>query len=355
MSHFIKVKKNKPKNRVLALFLLLGVVCSHTIPIFASNGGTAFNFTAVYYYTGQNQYNVYTNNDTNTIKVPLYLMYFSPDAPDQGYISGYIRTSLPNFTFSFNGTTVAPTYFEVSNESNIIASSMTNNLGSVTVNFDNHMKQNNNYYLIGYYVFEYTNTSNLTITISPSNGLVDRTPATSNQHMYYSTYELGFVDAMVQAINEAYNAENVFDILDNIGTNSGYLPEIFTNLQRNHNALYQLIENLWHTDQAILSVNQDTYRTVLSILAILQSEYGVNESEAESQVEAIDDELGQLELDMNVAKPSAVANIADEYVNQIDTTYNSNVFGFLNFPTIILLMCIVMAFAIISYMLYGGQ
>ena len=199
------------------------------------------------------------------------------------------------------------------------------------------------------------NPSGNTLTLTCSNYYQTTTVASGSAGsiLYTTTYEWGYVNALIYALNNSANVEEMLSILNSIDANM--LPEILTVMRSNHTALYNLIQNVWTTDQAVLSVNRDIYNTVLSILAILEDQYASQASNVEDIKDHVQQELNNAKQDMELTKPSQVANIADDYIEQIDTQYNYSVFSWLTAPTFILMMCIVAGLAIISYMLYGGQ
>lgn len=353
-SHVTKIK-NACVALVSALLCTGAVILGCTVPVFASNNTYPYtesrpNITC-YLYFGDSNASIYSS--TGDVCIPLYVYYTADITIDYNYLSGYYTFNKPNIQFTTGGNVIIPSYFEPVTDANIQINYPNDGYSRCMLFFDNHYAIAGTGYahIIGYFHFTPNNTSTLNITPSNTNILV----SPIYQHIECTTAPDGFVNAMTQAIVTAYNDNQIFEILDNIGVNSGYLPAIFTNLQTNHNALYQLITNLWNTDKAILSVNTDTYNTVLSILALLNNAYGTQESEAANIADDINTGLNNLSHDIAITAPSAVADISDNYIQQIDTTYNSNIFGFLSNSWIILMLCLVFSFAILSYMLYGGS
>lgn len=343
----------KIKNACVALVSALlcagAVILGCTVPVFASsNSGSAGTWVTTGTWTiqhGEISSLIRNSDDAEFYKVPVYIA--SQDFAGY-YITGSVIINNP-FTF-YLGTTstvISPSYFESVDAYHVAYSSST-----LYVHFTNEFVQTYPI-LIGYFVVVVPpSTSNSALLVS-HNGTV--TPSTQYTRLYRSLTSDNMVDNITDAIVNALDMNDVFDILDNIGINSGYLPFIFQNLQTNHNALYQLISSVWNTEQAVLSVNQQTYQAVLGILAHLNNQYGVQESQAEQIADDINQGLGNLAQDMEVVQPSAVADLADNYISQIDTSYNSQVFNFLSNNYIILMLCLVFAFSILSYMLYGGQ
>lgn len=236
----------RTRNKILALFstlsLLMGVVCNMTIPVSAypSVDTSVASFSSFYYYTGQNTYSMTDASTSNEIKIPLYCMYFGSDSPDESYLNGYIRTSLPGYIFSFNGSSIAPSYFEVDPAQGLSCSSPTANSNSMTIYFDNHLKQNNFYFILGYYVFNFSEYTTLSITITPGAGLVQRDPSVTT--LYSSTSEFGLAQAIVTAINNSSDIDSIISVLNHLDSTT--LQSVISGISSNTNLLTLIYQRL---------------------------------------------------------------------------------------------------------------
>lgn len=338
----------------MALFVA-GVVClSQAIPVFADDVNKVLvSFESgsgqeIYIVTENTMYFTEDSYTYNDIVVPVYLRF--KNNYNLGYFSGYVTATITPFNYvDGNSNRLVINYFE-DNVDNIFIDYVKTS-GSFLLTFDNAHIRSNVDIPIGYFHLMTNNniTGSLTITC---NNRTQMATIGSNQ-LYETAYEYGYVNAMIYALNNSANVEEMLTILNSIDANM--LPEILTVMRSNHTALYNLIQNVWTTDQAVLSVNRDIYNNVLSILAILEDQYVSQASNVEDIKDHVQQELNTARQDMELTKPSQVADLADDYIDQIDTQYNYSVFSWLTAPTFILMMCIVAALAIISYMLYGGQ
>lgn len=330
---------------------VVGVVClMQAIPVFADDDTKTkidFNNGASCIIKTESQI-YYTEYSYDDIVVPVY-MNLQGISGSPMYYSGYIYGSTNAFNFTdSNSNRYVISYFESANDNIRTTYFRTNAFWNIYL--DNVIISNNNSTLIGY-LHLMGNEQNPTLTLYCNNALQT---INVTAHMLYSTgYEFGFVNAMVYALDNSTNLDGMYDILNHIENAS--LPEILTTIQTNHSALYNLINSVWLTDQSVLSVSQQTYNTVLSILNILNDHYSSQVNQADTIKDEVDTNLQNLAKDINVTKPSQVANIADDYIEQVDTTHNYQVFSWLTAPTFVLMMSIVAGLAVISYMLYGGQ
>lgn len=351
-------------SKLLVILISAGAVLMSAVPAFASSQSVGIpdrDVIAINQFSGSlfpNQSAYHIEAGTNELVIPVYINLTNfQTVYSETYLSGYIVYSTVGLNVFGSGTApvnVSPEYFEGVATSNMQVSFTT--AYSLKVYFDNFRinddDNNARTLFLGYmhYTFDEPSSAfwyqfpNANVQVNATGGV-----------MYGSAYEYGFADSIIYALDTATSVQDMLDILNDIDQNTGYLPDIFTELQTRLPQLYSLIQQIFNTDQAILSVNQDTYRTILSILAILQDAYGVQESHAEEVAEDIEQNMSNLAHDIELTKPSAVANIADDYISQIDTSYNASIFGSLFNPIVILMLCVVFAFAILSYMLYGGQ
>lgn len=485
---------------------VMGVVClTQAIPVFAT---PTYKTVTLNFTTGDNAVPMYIESDD--ICMPLYVYYTGLDIHQ--YTNGIVQFTKPQFNFKLNNnSTISYSYFEPILVDGLQLIFPSENDNVCKLYFDNHNAIGGvgNLHLVGYFHFSSADTG--TYTIEPT--FTNISALISYQNVQQDTAPVGFVASMVEAINNSANIDDMLTLLDMIGGQSGYLPEILATMQANHTALYNLINNVWLTDQSVLSVSQNTYTTVLSILnalnniddtldtitwrsvntviestgasfgtlnteltsanpffmkinsssyngllhlrvnmrsnnlnlrnyikctflgrdytnnlideteiyiytyngsyvdfyinnvnygrinlklenifgdninlisytlakseyistddieywqilnslrtgkieRILSEQYASQVEQADIIKDEVDTNLENLANDIAVMKPSQVANIADDYITQIDTSHNYEVFGWLKAPTIILMMCIVAGLAVISYMLYGGQ
>lgn len=362
-NHVTKIK-NACVALVSALLCTGAVIFGCTVPVFANSIADdepydVMNYMECTLFPETTTFRKVVGDSADLI-IPIYGTFaFNPTPVIHAYYSGVMtyNNALQNaftVTASVTTATVSYNYFEpFVNGEGILAEGYATNYFRIYL--DNYHPTNNpgSTLLLGYLHFTVgiPTSGTITYTVSPSTKSLTRYAA----NIRATAYEYGFVSATVDAIVTAMSVTDILDILDNIGINSGYLPAIFTNLQTNHQALYSLLQNVWNTDQAILSVNQDTYRTVLDIFSLLDNNYNTAESEVANIADDINTGLSNLSHDIAITAPSAVADISDNYIQQIDTTYNSSIFGFLSNNWIILMLCLVFSFAILSYMLYGGS
>lgn len=340
----------------LAILLGAGVVLSSATPVLASSvqNYTSIDTVTATFTIENNSITVYPETTEYVMPIRISLSY-TPSVASQTYryLSG--RTS---FTYVLNQFTGNTSRYDMWYEANSIEgfnATLTNGQ-SFNCYFDNFHAMTQGYsFIIGYLHFTFEdNPQEWTFTFK--NGTSSQyTVAGQNTYLRITDYEYGFVNAMVEAINGASSISQIYSILNSIDTDTGYIPDILAWLQLQYPHLYQLIENAWHTDQAILSVDQNIYSTVLNIFALLNNAYAPQESQANQVAEEVDEELGHLEVDLAVTLPSGVADLSDDYIAQIDTTYNASVFNMLFNPTLVLMLCICFALAILSYMLYGGK
>lgn len=347
----------------LAILLGAGVVLSSATPVLASSQSVGPIDSDSIDMANMNASistvsSVYVPENSTKLSIPVYLNFSNTTLwQNYTYLSGYVLYgATPNVFGVYTGgsTQVVRTYFTPLDDRSIYAIWLEGN--SLRVYFDNARidshSSSSGYVLIGYMNYEFDPAPTGFTYFPPLSGTNTITP---NGYVRGTAYEYGFVESIVYAIDHSAAMQDIFDILNDIDTNTGYLPEIFTELQTRLPQLYSLIQQVWNTDQAILSVNQSTYTTVLSILAILQNAYAPQESQAEQVADDVEQGLGQLEMDLSVTMPSGVADLSDDYIAQIDTTYNASVFNMLFNPTLVLMLCICFALAILSYMLYGGK
>lgn len=353
-NHVTKIK-NACVALVSALLCTGAVLLCNTVSVFASSYGTDLTSPLgvnLLFYDGA----TVTGDSNNNFEfdVPMYV-YFN-GTTNGNYYSGYFAingTELRNavkFTDG-NGNSHYPNYFTPANSNGVSFNGYER--GTPVIYLDNYLASNAQSVLVGYFHFEFKMTGYTQTVAHVSRN--EYAAIVGSYKCVSSNSPYGFEEAMVNAIVEAYTVTDILDILENIGINSGYLPSIFVNLQTNHNALYSLLQNVWNTNVATLNVDRDIYNTVLSIFALLNDAYGTQESEAADIADDINTGLSNLSHDIAITAPSAVADISDNYIQQIDTTYNSNIFGFLSNNWIILMLCLVFSFAILSYMLYGGS
>lgn len=245
-----KKRNKKILSIFIALSLLMGVVCNMTIPVCAapSVDASVSTFNSFYYYTGQNTYTMSDAAASYEIKIPLYCLYYN-SVSDGSYLNGYIRTSLPGYSFSFNGSSIAPSYFEVNSAPGLSCSSPTANSNSMTVYFDNHLKQDNVYFILGYFVFNFSEYTSLSISISPGAGLVSRDPTVS--YMYQSTSEFGLAQAIVNGLAASQDIDIILNGLQDISENTDLLNDVIDGLSDNYTLLNQIYNRLGNIDDII--------------------------------------------------------------------------------------------------------
>lgn len=345
LDHVIKIK-NACVALVSALLCAGAVILGCTVPVFAEDPLTSISITTV---LGDSSVRVLPDESGFEVIIPLYA-YTNQNAK---YLKGTVWFTSPySFYQSTTSNQIYPSYFEPAEFDTI--SSFTNTQSGTTI-----LLTYNNYYetgaehLVGYYHFDIGSNTSTVVLATPS-GYSSATNINIRRFFVADTYA-DIEDQIINALTNSADIQELLEIIDSIGTDTKYLGYIFTNLQTNHNALYTLIQNVWNTEQAVLSVNTNTYNAVLGILAHLNNQYGTQESQVANIADDVEQELDDLAHDISIITPSNVADIGDTYVNQIDTTYNSSVFGFLSNNIIILMLCIVFSFAILSYMLYGGR
>lgn len=353
LDHVTKIKKACVA--LLGALLCTGaVLLSNTVPVFASDYGETSGTLGVHLcFNTSNTVQAYNTTNDFSYDLPVYVYFTNVEVGKyySGYelISGGVMRNNLKFTTG-TGASLTPDSFIVNPDSGLNFSGYERQYP--VIYFDNFYGTNTQV-LLGYFHFDFRLTGYTQTNINVNTSDYDCTIGTIS--LVKSTSPYGIVEAVTNAIIEAYTINDVFDILNNIGINSGYLPYIFQNLQLNHNAMYSLLQSVWNTDVAILGVDRDIYTTVLSIYALLDNQYNTQESQAAGIADDINQGLDNLAHDMEVVQPSAVADLADSYISQIDTSYNSQVFNFLSNNYIILMLCLVFAFSILSYMLYGGQ
>ena len=342
-----------------------GIVLFNAVPAFASSQsiGTIDHDILDYTYFNGNIYiaqaSFQLESNNNELVVPVYYRFNNfPDTFAFTYLSGYfsVTQNINIFGVDANSpTNVYASYFEGINRGDLQVSWTTSY--SLRIYFDNFRVLDNASWdrnlLIGYmhYAYEPPN-SPYTYTFPTA---LKQVNANNTSRVYGSAYEYGFADSIIYAIDTSSSIEDVLTIINNINQDTGYLPEIFAQLQEDLPHLYIMLSNIWNTDTAVLGVDRDIYNTVLSIFALLNNAYAPQESHAEEVVDNIEQNMSNLAHDIELTKPSQVADIADNYIEQIDTSYNTSIFGSLFNPIIILMLCVVFAFAILSYMLYGGS
>lgn len=347
LDHVTKIKKACVA--LLGALLCTGaVLLSSTVPVFASPNANSWNGGTGYVQHGEISSLLRSSDDVYYYKVPIYF-YFNENKATYILGSVYFRNPL-TFYLGTTSTTILPSYYE-SIESDDITSAYNPSSGNITVNY-NDCFNTGELHLIGYFIFYIPSAQSNSVLLVSHNGTAS---VSYSGTLYYSNYADNMMQTIVDAINYASDINDIYTALSTISNNTALLSSVLSTLQNNHTALYTLIQNVWNTEQAILSVNQQTYQAVLGILAHLNNQYGVQESQAEQIADDINQGLGNLAHDMEVVQPSAVADLADSYISQIDTSYNSQVFNFLSNNYIILMLCLVFAFSILSYMLYGGQ
>lgn len=359
---------NKIKNKVCALLSAFlcsaGVLVYASTPVYASSQSVgSIDYDSIESSqltidlgTGVSAY--YIAENTSELIVPVNIKLSSLNNVYQfTYLSGYARYNIGLNLFGYDTNSpvnVNPYYFEPVNGNDFRVVWTT--AGQLRVYFDNFRIEGSNalrYINIGYIHYFYDVPSTGFTYTFPN---VNRTGITCNTSNVRGTaYEYGFVEAMVYSINNATSIQQIFQVLNDIDQNTGYLADILAELQDTHSELYYLIAQVWNTDTAILSVERDTYNAVLDIFALLNNQFGQQESHAEEVIGDVEQNMANLAHDIELTKPSAVADIADDYIQQIDTSYNTYIFGSLFNPIIILMLCLVFALAILSYMLFGGQ
>lgn len=351
------MRETKTKlGKFLVIILSAGTVLLNAVPAFASSVQTYTTIDTVTatFTVENNTITVYPGATEYVMPIRISLSY-SPSVASQTYryLSG--RTAFTNVLNQFTGNTSRYNMWYEANSVEGFNATLTNGQ-SFNCYFDNFHAMTQGYsFIIGYLHFTFEDSPQ-EWTFTFKNGTSSQYTVTAqNTYLRITDYEYGFVNAMVDAINGASSISQIYSILNSIDTDTGYIPDILAWLQIQYPHLYQLVENAWHTDEAILSVDQNIYSTVLSIFALLNNAYAPQESHAEEVADNIQQNMENLAHDIELTKPSMVANIADDYINQIDTSYNTSVFGSLFNPIIILMLCVVFAFAILSYMLYGGQ
>lgn len=346
-NHVTKIK-NACVALVSALLCTGAVIFGCTVPVFAAPNANSWNGGTGYIQHGEISSLLRSSDDVYYYKVPLYFYFNEYKAH---YILGSIYFHNPyTFYLGTTSTSILPNYFE-SIESDDLTVAYNPQSGNFTVNYNDYFNTGE-LHLIGYFVFYIpTATSNSVLLVS-HNGSV---AVTYSGTLYYSNYSDNMMQTIVDAINYASDINDIYTALSTISNNTALLSSVLSTLQTNHTALYNLIMNVWNTDQAILNVDQNTYNAVLDILALLNNAYGQQESEVANIANDVQTGLNNLSHDIAITAPSAVADISDNYIQQIDTTYNSNIFGFLSNNWIILMLCLVFSFAILSYMLYGGR
>lgn len=336
---------------VLSAFLMLGVVCIHTIPVFADVNPSQFDIE--FMVDSAQDYNIESTSTTVYVKVPLFMNIYISSINRYNYISGYLTLASGSLTTvlpcTIDGTAANYLYFEPFNDYGVTISRP--DLGNVVVYFDNYLIECNStsatyQKFIGYLVYSGTCTDGVANVRFNPNSITKS--VSSSTTLTISTYETGFVTTITNAINSATDVDTIISILNNIDSSTGYLPDVLTELQTWFPQLYQMVYNIASTNNTIKSY-------VIYIFDILNDAYSQEQSQAESVADDVNSNLEGLAHDISVVQPSAVADIADGYIAQVDTSYNNSIFGFLSNGTIILMLCIVFAFAVLSYMLYGGQ
>lgn len=358
------MRETKTKlGKFLVIILSAGTVLLNAVPAFASSQSVGtIDSDSVSMSNMQASIStvssIYVAENATELKLPVYLNFNNTLLwQNYSYLSGYVLYgATPNVFGVYTGgsTQIVRTYFEPLNDRSIYAIWLEGN--SLRVYFDNarltSYSGSAGYVLIGYMTYEFDPAPTGFTYYPPVSSTANITP---NGYIRGSAYEYGFTDSIIYAINNASSLEDIFSILNSIDQSTGYLADILAELQNTHTDLYNMLVHIWNTDTAVLSVDRDIYNTVLSIFALLNNAYAPQESHAEEVADNIQQNMENLAHDIELTKPSMVANIADDYINQIDTSYNTSVFGSLFNPIIILMLCVVFAFAILSYMLYGGQ
>lgn len=349
-NHVTKIK-NACVALVSALLCTGAVIFGCTVPVFAETQINASSGLTLTVQLGDNSVRVLPDNSGFEVIIPLYAYTnFSGK-----YLKGAVFIA-NQFTF-YEGTTsnvIYPSYFEPVSMDSITSYFNTGTNTNIVVYFNNYYETGQQH-IIGYYHFDIGSNSSTVVLGAPSGSVTLSNPNLGIRAMFSADTYADIEEQIINAITNSPDINTLLEIIDSIGTDTKYLGYIFTNLQTNHNALYTLIQNVWNTEQAVLSVNQQTYQAVLGILAHLNNQYGEQESEVADIANDVQTGLNNLSHDIAIAAPSAVADISDNYIQQIDTTYNSNIFGFLSNNWIILMLCLVFSFAILSYMLYGGR
>lgn len=359
------MRETKTKiNKILVSIISAGIVLLQAIPAFASSQSVGTidaddisandmkgSLSTVSSY--------YVPEGATEMRLPVYFGFESSKLwENYTYLSGYAYYGATTNSFGiFTGgsTNVKRVYFEPSNTDNIRA--IWKESTSLRLYFDNFRITGSASTVanicIGYIIYTF-DPAPTGFTYIPPNSY---TPAITPSPIYMrgSAYEYGFTDSIIYALDNSTSVEDMLTTLNYIDQNTGYLPDILYELQQTHTNLYNLLTQIWNTDVAVLGVDRDIYNTVLSIFAILNDQFNAQESHAEDVADNIEQNMSNLAHDMELTKPSMVADIADDYIEQIDTSYNTSIFGALFNPIIILMLCVVFAFAILSYMLYGGQ
>lgn len=303
-------------------------------------------------------HSIYVPENATELKLPVYLNFNNTLLwQNYSYLSGYVLYgATPNVFGIYTGGSaqVVRTYFEPVDDRRIYGIWLEGN--SLRVYFDNaritSYVGSAGYVLIGYMIYEFDPAPTGFTYFPPISSTASIIP---NGYIRGSAYEYGFTDSIIYALNNASSLEDIFTILNSIDQSTGYLSDILAELQSDYTNLYNLLVRIWNTDTAVLSVDRDIYNTVLSIFALLNDNYTSNESQVAEVVEDVEQNLGNLSHDLEIVKPTGVADIADNYIEQIDTSFNASVFNILFNPTLVLMMCICFALAILSYMLYGGK
>lgn len=365
--HAIKTKKNYiALKSIYALLLLAGIVCLQTVSAFADPDTTRTLLTGVtvtFIVDNSMQItatNVGAENNYTQIKVPVYMRINGDNLRPNEYYSGTLWFSGINIASQFgfktsDGANKAPQYF--------VPADYSLNMGRIDtagtyLYFDNWMGReiqiDSRAELIGYYVFSFQTSTELTNLITTNNTY---TATPNGMYLYRTPYLYGFVDSVIYAINNASDVDELIEILESIDVYSGYLPDILTTMQSQYTELYALISRIFATEGNILSVNTSTFNAVNSILNILNNQYNTQESKVADDIEEVDGKLDALAHDIEIVKPNPnnVGDIANDAISAIDTSYNNALLTPIINTRIIGLMLVVVSLGILSYLLYGGH
>lgn len=361
--------KKKIASILISLFFILGTVFIVPISVSASNyvsiplsdisGNFSFGSSSIIQRAGSME-----------LRVPLYMQmnFATADIDRYQYLSGYISMYSP---FRSNNPFPSGSSFVFVNECEGITVRMINN--TATLYFDNYHPMSmfgSNMYL-GYYHYQLPATeTDITYSLPTSTfqGL-------QSNYLRVTDNVYGLQLAIRDALNSSSDINEIIDILTDISSESTLCYNVLRTLAQNNQTLFGYINTLLSDQDTIITyldfIEQESNNiqsdvgTILSKINTIKNDvhniynllYDQSQQQQASQGAAdIDTKLIDLADDIELQQPTGVADLADSYLQQIDTTDSYSLISqFYGIGPVVLMLSLVLALAVISYLLYGGR